>query len=125
MRSPAISRVVTTKSEKVTMKLEDYFTFLSLEDIRLKGTRVGIETILYEYIYHRRTAEAIADIYTNLTLEQIYATILYFLHNKEDITQYIANWLNYCCESEKEQIENPPEYILRLKKLKVEREKIA
>lgn len=107
------------------MKLEDYFTFLSPEDIRLKGTRVGIETILYEYIYRRRNAEAIADIYINLTLEQIYATILYFLHNQEDVTQYMADWLNYCRESEKEQIENPPEYILRLKKLKVEREKIA
>ncbi|MEA5469912.1 DUF433 domain-containing protein, partial [Spirulina sp. 06S082] len=62
------------------MKLEDYFTFLSPDDIRLKGTRVGIETILYEYIYRHQSAEAIANIYTNLSLEQIYATILYFLH---------------------------------------------
>ena len=107
------------------MKLEDYFDFLSSEDIRLKGTRVGIETILYEYIYRRRTAEAIAELYTNLSLEQIQATILYFLHNPEDITQYMADWLNYCRESEKEQIEHPPDYILRLKKLKIEREKIA
>jgi hypothetical protein len=30
------------------MQLEDYFDFLAPDDIRLKGTRVGIETILTE-----------------------------------------------------------------------------
>ncbi len=107
------------------MKLEDYFTFLSPEDIRLKGTRVGIETILYEYIYHHRTAEAIANIYTNLTLEQIYATILYFLHNKTQITQYMADWLSYCQESERQSQENPSESLIRLRQLKAEKEKIS
>ena len=29
------------------MQLEDYFDFQRLDDIRLKGTRVGIENILY------------------------------------------------------------------------------
>ena len=33
-----------------TAKLTDYFNFLTTDDIRLKGTRIGIETILYEYI---------------------------------------------------------------------------
>ena len=33
------------------MQLEDYFNFLSEDDIRLKGTRIGIETILYGYIH--------------------------------------------------------------------------
>ena len=32
------------------MQLEDYFNFLTPNDIRLKGTRIGIETILYDYI---------------------------------------------------------------------------
>ena len=36
--------------EKVTMKLEHYFDFLSPEDIRIKDTRVGIETILSDYL---------------------------------------------------------------------------
>ena len=103
------------------MKLEDYFTFLSPDDIRLKGTRVGIETILYEYIYRHQSPETIANIYTNLSLEQIYATILYFLHNQEQVTQYMTDWLNYCQESENQQIENSPDYIIRLKQLKAKR----
>ncbi len=64
------------------MQLEDYFNFLASDDIRLKGSRIGIETILYEYIYRSRTPEEIAQTYTSLSLEQVYATILYYLHNK-------------------------------------------
>lgn len=37
------------------MQLEDYFNFLAPNDIRLKNSRIGIETILYEYIYRART----------------------------------------------------------------------
>ena len=106
------------------MQIEDYFEFIAPYDIRIKGTRVGIETVLYEYIYHRQSPEIIANLYTNLSLEQIYATILYFLQNQETVTQYMTDWLNYCQESEQQQNENPPEYILRLRKLKAEREKI-
>ncbi|WP_375494340.1 DUF433 domain-containing protein [uncultured Nostoc sp.] len=57
------------------MQLEDYFDFQRPDDIRLKGTRVGIETILYEYIHRAITPEEIANIYTSLTLEQVYRKI--------------------------------------------------
>jgi hypothetical protein len=30
------------------MQLEDYFNFLAPDDTRLKGTRIGIETILFD-----------------------------------------------------------------------------
>ncbi|MGB3509895.1 MAG: DUF433 domain-containing protein [Microcoleaceae cyanobacterium] len=100
------------------MQLEQYVEFIGQNDIRLKGTRVGIETILYEYIYCHQSLEEISQVYTNLTREQMYATILYFIHNQEDITQYMTDWFNSCRESEKKQDENPPEYIIRLGKLK-------
>ena len=58
------------------MQLEDYFSFLGPNDIRLKGHRIGIETILYDYINKDMTPEEIAAVYTTLTLEQVYATIL-------------------------------------------------
>jgi len=32
------------------MQLEDYFDFLEPDDIRVKGTRTGIETVLYDFI---------------------------------------------------------------------------
>jgi uncharacterized protein (DUF433 family) len=100
------------------MQLEDYFNFLAPNDIRLAGSRIGIETILYEYIYRARTPEEIAQTYPSITLEQVYATILYYLHNKEAVSKYIAEWLEYCLKSEREQDENPPPFVVRLRKLK-------
>jgi len=32
------------------VKLEDYFDFITPEDIRLKGHRVGIDDVLYYYL---------------------------------------------------------------------------
>jgi len=32
------------------MRLDDYLEFLSEDDIRIKGTRVGIETVLDDYL---------------------------------------------------------------------------
>jgi uncharacterized protein (DUF433 family) len=104
------------------MQLEDCFNFLAPDDIRLKGTRIGIETILYEYIYRARTPEEIAQIYTSLSLEQVYATILYYLHNKEAVSKYIADWLEWGHQQRKAQALNPPPGVARLSKIKKERE---
>lgn len=100
------------------MQLEDYFDFQRPDDIRLKGTRIGIETILYEYIYRARTPEEIAQTYTSLSLEQVYATILYYLHNKEAVSKYIADWLEWGHEQRKAQELNPPPSVERLRKLR-------
>jgi len=51
------------------MQLEDYFDFQRPDDIRIKGTRVGIESILYEYIHRRHTAEEIVSRFYTVTLE--------------------------------------------------------
>lgn len=68
------------------MQLEDYFDFQRPDDICLKGTRVGIENVLYEYIYRSRTPEEVVTCFSTITLEQVYATILYYLQNKEAAT---------------------------------------
>lgn len=100
------------------MQLEDYFNFLAPDDIRLQGSRIGIETILYDYIFRAMTAEELAHKWTSLTLEQIYATILYYLHNKEAVDQYITDWIEYGDRMRKEQEANPSPGILRLRELK-------
>ncbi|MFB2833541.1 DUF433 domain-containing protein [Floridanema evergladense] len=100
------------------MQLEDYFNFLAPDDIRLKGTRVGIETILYEYIYRARTPEEIAQIYPTVTLEQVYATILYYHHEKEKVSQYISEWLEWSHQMREEQRKNPHPGVKRLMEIK-------
>ena len=103
------------------MQLEDYFDFLRPDDIRLKGTRVGIETILYDFIYKSRRPEEIVQSYPTLTLEQVYATITYYLHKNEEVREYIANWLEWGRRMREEQNRNPSPAILRLRRIKAER----
>ncbi len=75
------------------MVLEDYFDNLAANDIRIKGTRIGIETVLFDFIHRNRTPENIIQAYPSITLEQVYATITYYYHNKEIIDDYLTDWL--------------------------------
>jgi uncharacterized protein (DUF433 family) len=103
------------------MQLEDYFIFLANNDIRLKDTRIGIETVLYDYIYRSRTPEEIAKTYLSLSLEQVYATVLYYLHNKQQTSEYLANWLEWGNKMREEQKLNPPPISEKLRQLRAER----
>jgi uncharacterized protein (DUF433 family) len=105
-----------------TAQLTDYFNFLTHDDIRLKGTRIGIETILYEYIDRSRTPEEIAQTYPSLTLEQVYATILYYLQNKETISNYIKNWIEHGHKMRELQRLNPPPVSEKLRQLRAARQ---
>ena len=102
--------------------LEDNFMFLTENDIRLKGTRVGIETILYEYIHNSKMPVVIAAHYYTPTLEQVYATILYYLQNREKVGAYFEDYLEYCRKAREEQAKNPSPAVIRLRKLIAERE---
>ncbi len=104
------------------MRLEDYFVFLAPNDIRLKGTRIGVETILYDFIHRARTPEEIAQEYRSVTLEQVYATILYYLHNQEAMSAYVADWIEWGRQRRQEQELNPPPVVVRLRQLKKERD---
>ena len=103
------------------MQLEDYFDFLAPDDIRLKGTRVGIETILYDFIHRGRTPEKIAATYPSLTLEQVYATITYYLHNRETVSGYLADWIEFGERMRAEQARHPTPAMLKLRHFKAER----
>jgi len=39
------------------MQIRDYFNFLAPDDIRIQDSRIGIESVLYEYIYRAKTPE--------------------------------------------------------------------
>lgn len=102
------------------MPLEDYFDFLAPDDIRIKGTRIGIESVLYEYIHRAQSPEAIAERFHTLTLDQVYATILYYLRNKEAVSAYLADWLEFGQRMREEQDRNPPPVVRRLRELKAQ-----
>jgi len=106
------------------MQLEDYFDFLASDDIRIKGTRIGIESVLYEYLYREVSPEAIVTRFPSISLEQAYATILYYLHHQDKINDYIINWLKWSEQVREKQMKNPSPVIARLRALKIERQKI-
>ena len=99
------------------MQLEDYFDFLAPLDIRVKGTRVGIETILWEYLERRRFAEEIAARYRSLTLEQVYATLTYYWHNKDQVDAYLQAVDAELARQRAEQELHPPPGLIRLRAL--------
>ena len=84
------------------MQIEDYFDFLSKDEIRLRGTRVGIEAILSEY-GDGALPEEIALNYPPVALEQVHATITYYLRNQSDLDEYMRRWADRGDEALKRQ----------------------
>jgi uncharacterized protein (DUF433 family) len=102
------------------MQLEDYFEFLSPDEIKIKGHRIWLQDVLYEYIYREQTAEELHQRFPTLTLEQIHATILYYLHNKGVMDKYMADWLAYCRRSREEARKKDPAFYEKMARLKEE-----
>ena len=103
------------------MDINDYFDRLAPDDIRIRGTRIRIESILYEYIYREQTAKEILKNFPSLTLEKVYATILYYLQNKQAVESYITGWLEHGRRMREEQDMKPPPVVLHLRELKAQR----
>ena len=74
----------------MNQQLSSYFEVLDPLDIRLKGSRVGIDNVLYYYV-RGCSLTAIQEAYPSLTLEQIAATILYYHQNQPEIDQYLRD----------------------------------
>jgi uncharacterized protein (DUF433 family) len=106
----------------MNLDLESYFDHLAPDDIRIKGTRIGIESVLYEYVHWGQTAEAIAARFPTLSLEQVYATILWYLHDRERLETYLADWLVAGHAAREAQERNLPPIVLKLRQLKAARQ---
>ena len=104
------------------MQLEEYFSFLAPNDIRIKGHRIGIESVLYEYLYNEQSPEELTSRFPTLSLEQIYATILYYLHNKTAVEQYLTEWLEHGERMRLKQSNNPTPVIQKLREIRAEYE---
>jgi uncharacterized protein (DUF433 family) len=100
------------------MNLETYFDILAPDDIRIKGTRIGIESLLYEYVHRGQTPEAIAARLPSVSLEQVYATILWYLRDRAQLDAYLADWLAASREARAAQERTPPPVVLKLRQLK-------
>lgn len=102
--------------------LEEYFDFRAPNDILVKGTRVGIETILTDYLDLGLSAEEIANRYRTLTLEQVYATLTYHWQDPERSKAYLRMVDEDNERLRREQDRNPPPGLLRLREIARQRD---
>lgn len=84
-------------------RLEEHFDFLAPDDIRLKGHRIGIEHVLYPYVYEGCAPEQILERLDTLTLDEVAATIAYYHQNEDSVGRYLADWLEWGRERRAEQ----------------------
>lgn len=102
------------------MQLDDYLDFQAPDDIRIRGSRIGIESVLYEYVHRGSTAEEIAARFDTISLEQVYATILYYLRNREAAEKYLADWIEFSRRSKSQQTPPSTDFLRRVDRAKAE-----
>lgn len=57
-------------------------------DIRVTGTRIGLEDIIEDY-HKGRSPEEMVLAYSTLKLRDVYAVISYYLQNKAEVDAYV------------------------------------
>ncbi len=95
------------------MQLEEDLDSISPDDIRVRGHRIGIETILLDYL-NGASPEEICCRYRTLSLEEVFATITYYWHRQEEVDAYLKRHLAYCSAAEKRYYEHPRSEVIRL-----------
>jgi uncharacterized protein (DUF433 family) len=104
------------------MQLEDYFEFLDPDDIRIKGHRIGIDNVI-DYYLQGYSPEQILQELPSLNLEKIYATLTYYLHNKEEVDAYMERLNVWREQRYQEALANPSPLRLRLRAIQEQRNK--
>jgi uncharacterized protein (DUF433 family) len=111
------------------MKLEDYFDFANANAIRIKGTRINIEHVLRDYELGASPEELVLR-YPTMSLEQVHATILYYLANHVEVQNYLKRIYQQQMTEYQGWLQDPSggasEFVINLRKrLATEREKLS
>jgi len=100
---------------------DQYVEVHSSDDIRVKGTRVGIEHILDAYLAGS-LPEEIAVEFPTVTLEQVHGIIAWYLRSRPEADSYVKRWHSRARKVRSEQCEaNQSDLIQRLRRLAEER----
>ena len=103
------------------MQLEEFFEFVEPDHIRIRGHRIGIESILTKYLAGQ-PAEEIARRYDTLRPVDIYATITYYLQNQAKVDAYLKRTQRLLADDMTRGDANPSPVVLRLRKLREARQ---
>src|SRR4051812_5653546 len=97
------------------MQLEDYFEFEKgetkfgpAEAIRIKGHNIIIDRVIEEYKKGTSPEKIAGEIYPSLALDEVYATILYYLRNREAVEAHLVEEKRVCDAYYQEYLQRGP-----------------
>ena len=96
--------------------LESYFEFHDDGAIWIRGHRVGIDLLLEAY-KAGQTPEQIADQFDTIRLEDVYATITYYLHHKARLDAWLAQIDERFNQARNERLRHPSPPAKRLREM--------
>jgi uncharacterized protein (DUF433 family) len=84
------------------METDRYLEILSADDDRVRGTRVGIEHLLTEYLAGRLPEEIAVD-FPSVSLEQVHGVLAWYLRNRTEVDEYLRRWRSRARSARQEQ----------------------
>ena len=103
------------------MQPEAYLDFSDPRAIRLRGHRVWIEHVLYEYLYNKLSAEQLIERFDSLNFEKIDAVLLYYHQHQAEMDAYMQRWLEQGEQMRRQQAETPSPLREKMRQRRAER----
>ena len=97
---------------------EDYLSFLAPDEIRVKGSRVGIESVLYCYLDEGMGLTELAARFPTLAVEDLRAVLEYRAQHPAAVDAYLAAVQAREDQAWAEHERNPSPVFRRLSRLK-------
>jgi len=109
--------VAGEERDRAGLMFGDYLELVAPEDIRIRGTRVGLDTVVYAF-KDGLSPEEIVQEYPSLNLEQVYAVIAYYLGHRSEVEDYLARLERKIEEQRRERAGQVPPVVRRLRSLR-------
>lgn len=74
----------------LTDNFNDVITVNYVGVLRVKGTRVSVDSVLYAFNNDGASPEEIVWQFDTLDLKKVYSVINYYLHNREQVDKYLS-----------------------------------
>ncbi len=105
----------------IVMDADQYLDVKAADDIRVRGTRVGIEHLLEAYLAGSLPEEICLE-FPTLTVEQVNGVIAWYLGNRDEADAYLRRWEARARTARREQASgSQPAVIRRLRELAEQR----
>jgi uncharacterized protein (DUF433 family) len=100
---------------------DEYLDVHAPDDIRIKGTRVGIEHLLTAYMAGSLPEEICLE-FPTVTLEQVHGVIAWYLRNRAEADAYLRRWEAQARQARRQQARgDQSEVVRRLRESAAER----